>query len=156
MLRQLNEPPDRPDNGLTSRLEEAAVLKYTEFFLTEGLLFICVPEWEGWEYISHEKYESVDHFARWEVFFSLKGKRLYVFLRIAWPSLTQIRLRFIYPDDRRLLEEIVLHRRFALIDRPLLNGQPNPLSSGIIVDDIPTDVLEVVGIGFNHGENTLH
>lgn len=155
MLRQVNESPDKSDDGLASRLQEAVTLKDTGFFLTEGLLFICVPEWEGWKYISHEKCESVDHFARWEVFFCPKGERFWIFLRITWPSLTQILLSFIYPDDRKLLEEIILHRRLGLLDRPLLNGQLNLLSSGIIMDDIPTAVLETLGIGFNDGKNML-
>jgi hypothetical protein len=156
MLTQVNESPDKSDDGLASRLQEAVTLKNTGFFLTEGLLFISVPEWEGWKYINYEKYESVDHFARWEVFFYPRGERFWIFLRITWPSLTQILLNFIYPDDRKLLEEIILHRRLALLDQPLLNGQLNPLSSGIIVDDIPTDVLKVFSIGFDHGKNTIH
>ncbi len=156
MLREVDEPPDKPDNGLASRLKESVVLKNTAFFLTGGLLFIPVPEWEGWRYINHGKYESVGHFARWEVFFYPRGERLWIFLRITWPSLTQILLSFIYPDDRKLLEEIVSHRRLALLDRPLLNGQLNPSSTGIVVDDIPTDVLKAFGIGLNHGKNTFH
>jgi hypothetical protein len=156
MLRQVNEFPDKSDGGLASRLQEAVALKNTGFFLTEGLLFISVPEWEGWQYISHEKYESLDHFARWEVFFYPRSERFWIFLRITWPSFTQIVLSFVYPDDRKLLEEIFLHRRLALLDQPLLNGQLNPLSSGIIVDDIPTDVLKVFSIGFDHGKNTIH
>ena len=156
MLSQVNESRDKPDGGLASRLQEAVILKNTGFFLAEGLPFVSVPEWDGWKYISHEKYESVDHFARWEVFFYPRGERFWIFLWITWPSLTQILLGFIYPDDRRLLEEIILRRRLALLDQPLLNGHLNPLSSGIIVDDIPTDVLEVFGIGVDHGKNTIH
>ena len=156
MLRQVNECADKSVDGLASRLQDAVVPKNTGFFLTEELLFIPAPGWEGWKYISHEKYESVDHFARWEFFFYPRGERFWIFLRITWPSLTQILLSFIYPDDRKLLEEIVSHRRLALLDRPLLNDQLNPLSSGIIVDDIPTDVLELFGIGVNHGKNTIH
>jgi hypothetical protein len=81
---------------------------------------------------------------------------LWIFLRITWPSVTQILLGFVYPDDRKLLEEIVLHRRLALLDQPLSEGQLNPLSSGIIIHDIPTDVLEAFGTGLNHGKNTIH
>jgi len=156
MLRQVNGSLDESVDGLASRLEDAVVPKNTGFYLTGELLYIPVPGWEGWKYISHEKDESVDHFARWEVFFYPRGERLWIFLRITWPSLTQILLGFIYPDDRKLLEEIVSHRRLALLDHPLLNGQLNPLSRGIIVDDIPTDVLEVFNIGVNHGKNTIH
>jgi len=155
MLRQVNEFPDKSDGGLASRLQEAVALKNTGFFLTEGLLFISVPEWEGWKYINYEKYESVDHFARWEVFFYPRGERFWIFLRITWPSVTQILLSFIYPDDRKLLEEIILHRRLALLDHPLLEGRPHPLSSGILVDDIPTDFPEVFGIGFRYGRNAI-
>ena len=155
MLRHVNESPDKCDESLASRLQDAMVAKNTGFFIVEGLLFISVPEWEGWKYINHEKYESVDHFARWEVFFYPRGERFWIFLRISWPSVAQILLGFIYPDDRKLLEEIVLHRHLALLDQPLLNGQLNPLSRGIIVDDIPTDVLEVFNIGVNHGKNTI-
>jgi len=145
----------KPDSDLTSRLHEAVVLKNAGFFIVEGLLFIPVPEWEGWKYINHEKYESVDHFARWEFFFYPKSEPLWIFLRITWPSVTQILLGFVYPDDRKLLEEIVLHRRLALLDRPLIEGRPHPLPSGILVDDIPTDLPEVFGIGFGYGRNTI-
>jgi hypothetical protein len=145
----------KPDSDLTSRLHEAVVLKNAGFFIVGGLLFIPVPEWEGWKYINHEKYESVDHFARWEFFFYPKSEPLWIFLRITWPSVTQILLGFVYPDDRKLLEEIVLHRRLALLDRPLIEGRPHPLPSGILVDDIPTDLPEVFGIGFGYGRNTI-
>jgi len=142
--------------GLTSRLQEAAVLKNIDYFLAEGLLFIPVPEWEGWKYLRSETSESLDHFARWEVFFYSRDERFWIFLRITWSPVTQILLGFIYPDDRKLLEEIALHKDLALLDQPLLNGEPHPLSNGVIVHDIPTDVLEVFGIGFNDGKNTLH
>ncbi len=142
--------------GLTSRLQEAAALRNIGYFLAEGLLFISVLEWEGWKYFRSETSSSLDHFARWEVFFYPRVERFWIFLRITWPSFTQIVLSFVYPDDRKLLEEIILHRRLALLDQPLLNGQLNPLSSGIIVDDIPTDVLKVFSIGFDHGKNTIH
>lgn len=156
MLRQVNEFPDKSDDDLPSRLQEATVLKNIGYFLAEGLLFITVPEWEGWKYFRSETSESLDHFARWEVFFYPRSERFWIFLRITWPSFTQILLSFLYPDDRKLLEEITLHRRLALLDQPLLNGQLNPLSSGVIVDDIPTDVLEVFDIGIDHGKNTIH
>lgn len=48
------------NSDLASRLHEAVVLKNAGFFIVEGLLFIPVPEWEGWKYINHEKYESVE------------------------------------------------------------------------------------------------
>jgi hypothetical protein len=131
-------------------------LKNAGFFLTLGLLFIAVPEWEGWKYITHEKYESVDHFARWEVFFYPRGERFRIFLRITWPSVTQILLSFIYPDDRKLLEEIILHRRLALLDHPLTDGLPHPLSSGILIDDIPVDLPKVFGIGSENGEKSIN
>lgn len=155
MIRQVNESSNKSTEELAFRLQEAVVLKNTGVFLIEGLLFISVPEWEGWKYISHEKYESVDHVARWEVFFYPKGERYWIFLRITWPSLTQILLGFIYPDDRKILEVIVSHRRLALLDRPLFEGRPHPLSSGILVDDIPTDIPKVFGIGFRYGENAI-
>jgi len=142
---------------LASRLQEAVALKNIGYFLAEGLLFIPVPEWEGWKYLRSETSESLDHFARWEVFFYPRDERFWIFLRITWPSITQILLGFIYPDDRKLLEEVALQKDLALLDQPLLNnGEPNPLSNGVIVHDIPIDVLEVFGIGFDHGKNTLH
>ncbi len=155
MLRQVNESSDKLDDAFTSRLQDAVVPKNTGFYLTGELLFVTVPGWEGWKYISHEKYESVDHFARWEVFFYPRGGRFWIFLRITWPSLSQILLGFIYPDDRKLLEEIVLHHRLALLDRPLIEGRPHPLSSGVLVDDIPTDIPKVFGIGFRYGGNAI-
>jgi hypothetical protein len=155
MLRQVNESQGKSDDGLASRLQEAVVLKNTEFFLAEGLPFVSVPEWDGWKYINHEKNESVDHFARWEVFLYPRGERFWIFLRITSPSLTQILLGFIYPDDRKLLEDIMLHRRLALLDHPLLEGRPHPQSTGILVDDIPTDLPEVFGIGLRYGRNAI-
>jgi len=155
MLRQVNEFPDKCDDGLASRLQEAVALKNTGFFLTAGLLFISVPEWEGWKYLRSETSESLDHLARWEVFFYPRGERFWIFLRITWPSLTQILLSFFYPDDRKLLEEIVLHRRLALLNHPLLEGRPHPLSSGILVDDIPTDLPMIFGIGHGYGRSTI-
>ncbi len=71
MLRQANESPSKCYESLVSRLRDAVAAKNAGFFLAEDLLFISVPEWEGWKYINHEKYESVDHFARWEVFHHL-------------------------------------------------------------------------------------
>jgi len=156
MLKQLNESSDKSNDGLASRLQEAVVLKNTGFFLAEGLPFISVPEWEGWKYINHEKHESVDHFARWEVFFYPRGERFWIFLRITWPSVTQILLGFVYPDDRKILEEIVLHRRLALLDHPLLEDRPHPLSSGILIDDIPVDVPMIFGIGFEDGKKSIN
>lgn len=146
----------KSDEDLLSRVQEAAVLRNIGYFLGEGLLFIAVPEWEGWKYLRSETSESTDHFARWEVFFYPRSERFLIFLRVTWPSFTQILLSFLYPDDRKLLEEIILHRRLVLLDQPLLNSQPNPLSSGVIVDDIPTDIPEVFGIGFDHGKKTIH
>jgi hypothetical protein len=156
MLKETNESPNKSDTELASRLHEAVALKNAGFFLTQGLLFIAVPEWKGWQYINHEKYESMDHFARWECFFHPRNERLWIFLRITWPSLTQILLSFIYPDDRKLLEEIVLHHRLALLDRPLTKGLPHPLSSGILIDDIPVDVPMVFGIGFEDGKKSIN
>ncbi|MGQ9509463.1 MAG: hypothetical protein ACUVTN_08715 [Thermodesulfobacteriota bacterium] len=155
MLRQANESPDKCDESLASRLRDAVFPKNTEFFIVEGLLFISIPEWEGWKYINHEKNESIDHFARWEVCFYQRSERFLIFLRITWPSVTQILLGFVYPDDRKLLEEIVSHRRLALLDHPLIESGPHPLSNGILVEDIPTDLPEFFGIGLRHGRNTI-
>ncbi len=156
MLRQVNESWDKLDDAFASRLQDAVVPKNTGFYLTGELLYIPVPGWEGWKYISHEKYQSVDHVARWEVFFYPKGERFWIFLRITWPSLTQMLPSFIYPDDRKLLEEIVLHRRLALLDHPLTDDLPHPLSSGILIDDIPIDLPKVFGIGSENGEKSIN
>ncbi len=152
MLKQVNGASNQLDDVFASRLQDAVVPKHTGFFLTEELLFIPVPGWEGWKYISHEQYESLDHFARWEVFFYPRGERFWIFLRISWPSLTQILLGFIYPDDRKILEEIVSHRCLALLDHPLLEDRPHPLSRGILVEDIPTDIPKVF---FRYGKNSI-
>ena len=71
--------------------------KERSFLLTKGLLFIPVPEWEGWKYFRSETSESLDHFARWEVFFYPRGEGFWIFLRITWPSVSQILLGFMYP-----------------------------------------------------------
>jgi len=130
---------------LASRLREAIVLRDAGYYLTENLLFIAVPQWEGWTRIESADEETVDHFARWEVFFAAE-EYWWVFLRITWPSIAQMVLGFLYPSDHALLEKILLHRRLALIDLPLLEGQLNPLSCGMIIQDIPRDPLGAIGI----------
>jgi hypothetical protein len=139
---------------LASRLREAIVLKETGYYLAENLLFIPVPQWEGWKQIESANEGTVDHFARWEVFFPPGEKRWWVFLRITWPSIAQIVLGFLYPNEQSLLEKIFLHRHLALVDLPLLAGQLNPLSRGIIIHDIPTDLLRAIGI--EPGPITVH
>ena len=51
-------------------------------FLTEGLFFIPVPEWEGWELIQPRKMECMDHLPRWEFYFYPKEERDWIFLWI--------------------------------------------------------------------------
>lgn len=63
MSKEVNEP----QGELDSRLREAVILKKAGFFLTEGMLFIPVPEWEGWKHIRPVMRESIDHFARWKI-----------------------------------------------------------------------------------------
>ena len=58
--------------------------------------------------------------------------------------------------DRKVLEQIILHRCLALIDLPLMGGQPNLLSRGIMVHDIPADTLRVIGIGPGYASNSYH
>ena len=131
------------------------MLRITDFLLPGDLLFIAVPGWEGWESVQPEKRESMDHLARWEFYFYPKEERSWIFLRTTWPSVSQIVLGFIYPDDHRILEEIALHRRLALTDQPLIEGRPDPLSKGVLVNDIPVDLLKVFGIDFDHGQNLI-
>ncbi len=131
---------------LASRLPEAMVLKDTGYYLAESLLFIPLPQWEGWKKIEAAGKGTVDHFARWEIFFPTE-EYWWVFLRITWASTAQIVLGFLYPAEHGLLEKIVLHRRLALVDLPLLEGQLNPLSRGVLIHDIPTDLLRIIGIG---------
>jgi hypothetical protein len=119
------------------------------------MLFIPVPEWEGWKHIKPVMHESIDHFARWEFFFRLMDERLWIFLRITWPSLTQILLGFVYPDDRKLLEEIAFYHRLALGDLPLLEGKPHPLSKGIIVHNIPVDLLKAFWVESTTGKSSI-
>jgi len=142
MLKEDNESLSE----LASRLREAKVLKDTGYYLTENLLFIPVPQWEGWKRIESADEGTVDHFARWEVFFPPGEDYWWVFLRMTWPSIAQIVLGFLYPTEHGLLEKVLLHRRLALVDLPLLEGQLNPLSRGIIIHDIPVDLLRVIGI----------
>ena len=141
MLKEGNESL----GDLASRLQEALVLKDTGYYLAENLLFIPVPQWEGWKQIESADEGTIDHFARWEVFFSSE-ENWWVFLRITWPSMPQIVLGFLYQPEHGILQKILLHRRLALVDLPLVEGQLNPLSRGIIIDDIPGDLLRVIGI----------
>jgi hypothetical protein len=135
--------------------QEPVFIKHSGFFLTEGLLFIPIPEWEGWKRIDFEKGESIDHFSRWEFYFHSKNGQAWVFLRITWPSISQIVLGFIYPDDRVILEMIASYRRLALMDHSLIGNLPNPLARGIIIDDIPVDLLKVFDIGFPYEKNLV-
>jgi hypothetical protein len=135
--------------------QEPVFIKHSGFFLAGDLLFIPVPEWEGWGLIQPEKRESMDHRARWEFYFYPKEEREWIFLRITWPLVPEIVLGFIYPEDRRILEEIALKRCLALIDRPLVEGWPQAFSKGVVVNDIPVDLLKVFGIDFDHGQNLI-
>ena len=139
---------------LASRLREAIVLKDTGYYLVETLLFIPLPQWEGWKRTESADEETVDHFARWEVFFPPGEERWWVFLRVTWPSIAQIVLGFLYPNEQSLLEKILLSRCLALVDLPLIDGQLNPLSRGIIIHDIPTELLSAIGI--EPGPITVH
>jgi len=141
---------------LASRLKDAMFLKDAGYYFIEDSLFIPVPQWEGWKQIESANEGTMDHFARWEIFFPPGEERWWVFLRITWPSITQILLGFVYPDDDKILEEIALHRRLALLDLPLMGGQPHPSSKGVMVHDIPTDVLRVIGIGPGCATNSDH
>ena len=141
-------------DGLAFRLQEALFLKKTGCFLAKGLLFIPVPEWAGWKHLRSELENTVDHIARWEFFF-LPDEGVWVFLRITWVSISQILLAFFYPDDYELLAEIALHGRLALLDLPLLEGQPDPLSKGVLVHNIPVDLLRVLDIGSGYSKNVV-
>jgi hypothetical protein len=134
--------------------QEPVLIKHSGFFLAEGLLFIPVPEWEGWKCIDLKRGQPIDHFARWEFYFHPKNGHAWVFLRITWPSVSHIVLGFVYPDDRRILEMIASCRRLALMDHALIRNLPNPLARGIIIDDIPVDLLKVFEMGFRY-ENDL-
>ena len=121
----------------------------------EDLLFIPVPGWEGWELIQPEKRESMDHLARWEFYFHTKEQRGWIFLRITWPSVSQIVLGFVYPDDRKILETIASHRRLALMDHSLIGNLPHSSARVIIINDIPVDLLKVFDIGFCFEKNLI-
>lgn len=123
---------------------EAILVANAGYCFTENLLFIPAPQWKGWKNIFDEG--IVGHFARWEIFFPRGEEFWWVFLRITWPSVTQIVLGFTYPAENMLLEKILSQRRLVLIDLPLHGGQLNPLSRGIIVDDIPEDLPRMIGI----------
>lgn len=131
------------------------MLRNTGFLLTEDLLFIPVPGWEGWGLIQPEKRESMDHLARWEFYLHPREQRGWIFLWITWPSVSQIVLGFVYPDDRKILEMIASHRRLALIDHSLIGNLQHPLARVIIINDIPVDLLNVFGIDFDSGQNLI-
>jgi hypothetical protein len=135
--------------------QEPVLIKHSGFFLAEGLLFIPVPEWEGWKCIDFEKGKTIAHFVRWEFYFHPRNGDGWIFLRITWPSVSQIVLGFVYPDDRKILEMIALHRRLALTDQALIEGRLYPFSNGIVVNDIPVDLLKVFGIDFDRGQNLI-
>jgi hypothetical protein len=130
-------------------MRKSAVIK------REDLLFIPVPGWEGWESILPKKRESMDHLARWEFYFYPKEERGWVFLRITWPSVSQIVLGFVYPDDRKILETIASHRRLALIDHSLIGNLHHPLARVIIINDISVELLKVFDIGFCYEKNLI-
>jgi len=134
---------------------KAALFKDSDFLPTGDLLLIPVPEWEGWRLIQPEKRESMDHRTRWEFYFYPKEERGWIFLRITWSLVPEIVLGFIYPEDRRILEEIALKRRLALIDRPLVEGWPHAFSKGVVVNDIPIDLLKVFGIDVDRKQSLI-
>jgi len=141
---------------LDDRLREAFLIRYSGFFLYDGVIFIPVPEWEGWRHVDLELREPSHHLARWEMFPHPGSECFWLFLRITWPSVPRILLGFLHPDDLRPLEAIASYRRLALMDRPLHDGAPHPFSSGIMVHDIPADVPGAFGIGPGDGATTIH
>ena len=155
MLKEVHESSDELHTRLAFLLEETVHLKHSGFFLTEGLLFIPVPEWEGWKCIDFQKGEPIDHFVRWEFYFHPRNGQGWIFLRIVWPSVSQMVLGFVYPDERKILETIASYRRLALIDHALMGNLPHPLTKGIIIDDIPVDLLKVFEIGFSDEKNLI-
>jgi|GEM_PF-6569753 len=97
----------------------------------------------------------MDHLARWEFYLHPREQRGWIFLWITWPSVSQIVLGFVYPDDRKILEMIASHRRLALIDHSLIGNLQHPLARVIIINDIPVDLLNVFGIDFDSGQNLI-
>jgi hypothetical protein len=134
---------------LSSCMEEALFLKETGYFVNENMVFIPVPEWPGWKIFEEIAEETIDHIARWEIYFPWGNEHWFVFLRITWPSLPQILLGFISPDEDKILEMILYYHRLVLLDSPLVAGNPSPLCKGIIINDIPTGTLKMAGLGLN-------
>jgi len=108
---------------------EPVFIEHSGFFLAEGLLFIPVPEWEGWKCIDLKKGEPIDHFARWKFYFPPRNKHAWFFLPITWPSVSHVVLGFVYPDDRRILEMIASRRRLALVDHSLIRNLSHTFAS---------------------------
>ena len=136
-------------SNLASQIKEAIFLRDTDYLLTETMVFIPVPDWPGWKIFEEMDDGKVDYIARWEVYFPSDRDCWLIFLRITWPAVAQILLGFISPAEDKILEQIFSHRQIMLLDFPLSEGRPNSLSKGILIHNIPTETLKMIGIGSN-------
>ena len=155
MLKNIKELQNESGKWGISLIRKTVFLKDSNFFSPEDLLFIPVPGWEGWKCIDFEKGEPVDHFVRWEFYFHPRNGDVWIFIRIAWPSVSKIVLGFVYPDDRKILEVIALYRCLALVDHSLIGNLPHPLARGIIINDIPVDFPKIFGIDVYCGQHLM-
>lgn len=133
-------------DGFDSCIRDAVRVAETGYCYTRGLLCVSVPDWQGWNQIDFTREQTFGHLARWEIYFVSGTKELTTILRLTWPSLTGLLLKFIYPDDRGIVSMITRGGRIALLDRPLRNGEPDPFSRGMMLEQIPSDPPEWLGL----------
>jgi hypothetical protein len=131
-LRKLSE--------LDACIKDPFSVAKTGAFYTGDLLCIPLPGWEGWRQTDYTRKRTFGHVARWEIYFTTGAEQFTIILRVTWPLLAEVLLEFLYPDDRLLVSLIVRHRCIALLDRELLDGEPDPRSYGIMVEEIPCDL----------------
>lgn len=134
-------------DGLNSRVRSAVRVAEAGFSCASGLLCVAVPDWQGWKELDFTREQTFGHLARWEIYFTSGTEEFTAILRVTWPSLTEILLKFIYPDDRGLVSVIARQGCIALLDRQLRNGQPDPRSRGMMLEQIPSDLPDLFGLG---------
>jgi len=131
-LRKLSE--------LDACIKDPVSVAKTGAFYTGDFLCIPLPRWEGWKQFDCTREQTFGHVARWEIYFTTGDEQFTIILRVTWPALAEVVLEFLYPDDRLLVSLIVRHRYIALLDRKLRDGEPDPCSHGIMVEEIPCDL----------------
>lgn len=110
----------------------------------DGSVLLSIPEWKGFSKFFYLREDRLlDHFAHWENFY-IGGKVVYIILEIDWSNGESLRLGFIYPDYREILDHIWESRAVGLLDKPLRNGFIDPESKCLVVKNLPLWSIGIV------------